>query len=364
MRYYYSLNNQPLGPIPLEELHQLYRSGTITAATLIVAEGGTEWKPYSTLDPQPADAPAAVVPPRSAEAEIPSEVASTSTPLAAPTASAVPPNAAAPVAPRSTQFTPPTVPAPSYKNLVLISWILLGGTALLSIIPVLGCLSWVMFIPIFIATVVMGFITYSRGGTRDGVLILVASIIVLPAFTFIAPIITTALFGAITGVGDKTKNAQSSPARTTSASPAATIAPATPALQATAAPELQIPVGAAATSMVNITMVNFKNAVNEGDFETFYRTQLSDLWRAETTPEQLATIFKTFVEKKIDLTPIFAVEPVLDPAPHIDENGMLVLKGLYPLKKEKVNVTFELSYSREEKWGLSGIKVNLKARPK
>jgi hypothetical protein len=114
--------------------------------------------------------------------------------------------------------------------------------------------------------------------------------------------------------------------------------------------------------MVNNTMLNFKNAVNSGDFEAFYRTQLSDLWRAETTPEELKTTFRPFIDKKVDLSPIFFVEPVIERAPYIDDSGMLVLKGHYPVAKENVDVTYELSYSREAKWGLSGINVRVKPR--
>ena len=252
-------------------------------------------------------------------------------------------------------------PAPGYKNLVLISWILLGGCALLSVIPVIGCLSWVMFIPIFITTIVLGIITLSRGGTRDGVLILVASIVILPAFTLVVPILTTALLGKATEAGDRAKPRSS---RITDASPAAT---ATPRIASTIPPAATRPPGApvmpnatAAKSMVNNTMLNFKNALNSADFEAFYRTQLSDLWKAETTPEQLKTTFKTFIDKKIDLSPIFFVDPVIEPAPYMDNNGMLVLKGHYPLQKEKVSVTYELTYSREAKWGLSGINVRTK----
>ena len=223
MRYYYSLNNQPLGPIPVEQLHELYRAGTITLETLIAAEGATEWKAYSTLNPAPLEPASASTPPPPVS-ETPATAAaapSTSSALpasgAASAGSTVPPTPAA-----STPWTPPTVPAPGYKNLVLISWILLGGCALLSVIPVIGCLSWVMFIPIFITTIVLGIITLSRGGTRDGVLILVASIVVLPAFTLVVPILTTALLGKATEAGDRAKPRSS---RITDASPAATATP-------------------------------------------------------------------------------------------------------------------------------------------
>jgi hypothetical protein len=59
-----------------------------------------------------------------------------------------------------------------------------------------------MFIPVFLTTVLLAFVILSRGGTRDGVLILIASIVVLPIFTLFAPIVTTALFGAVTGTAD------------------------------------------------------------------------------------------------------------------------------------------------------------------
>src|SRR3954447_2483991 len=129
MNYYYSVANTPLGPVPLEDLHTLYRSGVITLETLVVAEGGTEWKPYSNFNPPAKGA-------------------------AAPTVSSPPPQSE-PIPPSVPH--PTTTPAssqPSYKNLVLISWILLGATALLSVIPVVGCLTWVMLIPVFIATTI------------------------------------------------------------------------------------------------------------------------------------------------------------------------------------------------------------------
>jgi len=63
MNYYYSLNNKPLGPIPLEELHQLYRNGTVSLKTLVVPEGGTEWKAYSTLNPPPREPVSSAAPP-------------------------------------------------------------------------------------------------------------------------------------------------------------------------------------------------------------------------------------------------------------------------------------------------------------
>lgn len=124
-----------------------------------------------------------------------------------------------------------------------------------------------------------------------------------------------------------------------------------------------VPNAVVAKQMVNNTMVNFKNAINSGSFEAFYRTQLSDVWKKQTTPDALKNAFKVFIDRKIDLSPIFMPSAqsamVIDPTPYLDNEGLLVVKGYYPLPAEKVRVTYELSYSREAKWGLSHINVKI-----
>ena len=527
MKYYYSLDNKPSGPIPLEDLHQLYRNGVITLATLVVPEGGTEWKAYASLNPPPKDAapPVAATPP--APMPPPEQPAA-----AAPSIPAPPSFAATPVRSGTTSTSPPP-----YRNLALISYILLAVTALISVIPVLGCFSWVMLIPVCLGTIALGIVILTRGGQRDGIIILVASIVVLPVFTIVAPIVTTAIFGKLTGL-DKQDKKTNTPVVTTPAIPAPPMTAATPAAVAptlartveqdpdvlfqkldvsqngylsgtemkdyegydankdkrvtkeelaaggardtrlkaitatldqfllmlnrgqynesfdAGAPSFRegltkaaytenlrkirspfgkatdhqlktidtntdvatgqktyvIPVASTfengtatetitvvqdtdkqyrvsdysltienssapptlpgeagrgvpnevlAKQLVNNTMVNFKNAVNSGDFGPFYRTQLSALWKKQTTAEKLKGYFQTFIDRKVDLSPIFMVQPVLDPAPAINSDGLLILKGYYPLPAQKINVTYQLSYSREAKWGLSGINVKI-----
>jgi hypothetical protein len=327
MRYYYSLANQALGPVPLEQLHQLYRVGTIKPDTLVAAEGASEWRTYSVLFPAGAATSGAM-------------------PAAASPVFCDPAVAATPL-PRDNTSAPPQ----DYRQLVLISWILLGATALVSVVPILGCVSWLLLVPVFLATVAMGVMVLMRGGTQQGVMILIAAVVVLPVFTIVAPILTTALFGAVTGAGEKAKSEKASPR------PDATAAPRSGG--GIAAVSGDLPDASTATAMVNNTMVSFKDAVNSGSFEAFYRTQLSDRWKREITPARLKTTFAAFMDKKIDLAPIFSVQPAVEP-PHIDEDDFLVLKGQYSVPAENVSVFFDLSYSREGSWKLSGINVNVK----
>jgi len=54
-RYYYvDAQNQAAGPIAMAGLLALKAAGTVTDATLVVAEGGTEWVAFSTLKPAAA----------------------------------------------------------------------------------------------------------------------------------------------------------------------------------------------------------------------------------------------------------------------------------------------------------------------
>lgn len=55
MRYYYAdPTNNPVGPYPLEDLHQLHVEGVIHADTLVAEEGGETWFPYRSLVVPPA----------------------------------------------------------------------------------------------------------------------------------------------------------------------------------------------------------------------------------------------------------------------------------------------------------------------
>ncbi len=56
MDWYYSLNNQQLGPVSSEKLAALVQDGTITASTLVWRQGMQNWQPYGSV--APASAPA------------------------------------------------------------------------------------------------------------------------------------------------------------------------------------------------------------------------------------------------------------------------------------------------------------------
>ena len=52
--YYTDAANQPVGPLPFSDLQQLAAAEVIQPETHVIEEGGTEWKPFASVNPPPA----------------------------------------------------------------------------------------------------------------------------------------------------------------------------------------------------------------------------------------------------------------------------------------------------------------------
>jgi len=105
------------------------------------------------------------------------------------------------------------------------------------------------------------------------------------------------------------------------------------------------------------SVVAFDKAVKAKDFTAFHQ-QISKLWQEQITPQQLKSAFQTFIDQQMDLAGVAQVEPVYEPAPSIDDDGVLTLEGNYPTTPNKVR--FRLKYVNEKPgWKLLGIKLNV-----
>ena len=92
------------------------------------------------------------------------------------------------------------------------------------------------------------------------------------------------------------------------------------------------------------------------DFTQFHQERLSPKFQKQFPLEKFAAIFQAFIDKGYDISNIAKSEPVFDIPPAIDSDGLLVLKGHYPTRPNKV--TFKLTYVYESSaWKLLGINV-------
>jgi len=86
----------------------------------------------------------------------------------------------------------------------VVSWALLGVTFLVSLIPFLGCGTWFMVWPVAIACIIMGIITITRGGTAQGIFIILGAILIVPLCIF-GQFVSLALFGGTIERRDQTQ---------------------------------------------------------------------------------------------------------------------------------------------------------------
>lgn len=110
------------------------------------------------------------------------------------------------------------------------------------------------------------------------------------------------------------------------------------------------------SALARDTLLAFNNAVQEKSFAGFYREQTSSTFRKQFTLQKFSDAFQVFIEKNYDISNVAKAEPVFNPAPAIDKEGVLVLKGHYATRPNKV--TFLLRYVREgSDWKVLGINV-------
>jgi hypothetical protein len=119
-----------------------------------------------------------------------------------------------------------------------------------------------------------------------------------------------------------------------------------------------IPPKAEIKSLVQHTMLDFALALKAEDFSTFYKS-IAKIWQDQSSLDKFSRIFKSFIDKKVDLTGIKGLEPVLLKPPYLDNGGLLCIQGSYATKPS--NTAFNLKYLPESgEWKLTGIKINLR----
>lgn len=102
----------------------------------------------------------------------------------------------------------PTPSSPrSYKGMVASCWILLGFTFVISLVPIVGCGSWILVWPVALATLIMAIVILTRGGQVQGTLLIIASVLIVP-WALLAPIITTAALGGAVSKEERKQEAQ------------------------------------------------------------------------------------------------------------------------------------------------------------
>lgn len=132
-------------------------------------------------------------------------------------------------------------------------------------------------------------------------------------------------------------------------------------LSVAAAAQNRVPSERALEALVKVSLLSFNDANVTGNYDVFH-ARLSKPFRDQFPPERLKATFKEFRSKNIDIEPIAALKPAYDPAPRIDDDGKLVVKGYFPT--EPLQLSFDLGFIPSDgEWKLIGIHVKTDARP-
>jgi hypothetical protein len=109
-------------------------------------------------------------------------------------------------------------------------------------------------------------------------------------------------------------------------------------------------------ALVFDSLFAFNKAVQEKSFARFYEERLSPQFQKQFPLEKFTAAFQPFIDKGYDISNIAKSDPIFDTPPAIDSDGLLVVKGHYPTKPNKV--TFKLTYAYEASaWKIMGINV-------
>lgn len=104
-------------------------------------------------------------------------------------------------------------------------------------------------------------------------------------------------------------------------------------------------------------LASFNDANISGNYEVWHTT-LSRPFRQQFSPARLKTAFKEFHDKAIDIAPVLAERPILTKPARIDNEGALLLEGVFETRPSRVLFNLRL-LPAEGEWKLIAIHVNV-----
>ena len=119
----------------------------------------------------------------------------------------------------------------------------------------------------------------------------------------------------------------------------------------------KVPAERGLEALAKATLLTFNDANVTGNYEVFH-AKLSKPFREQFPVERLARRFQEFNKKNIDFDVIAALKPSYDPAPKVDDEGRLLVKGHFPTEPLRVN--FDLAFIPSDgEWKLISINVKI-----
>jgi hypothetical protein len=119
----------------------------------------------------------------------------------------------------------------------------------------------------------------------------------------------------------------------------------------------KVPPERALEALVKTSLLSFNDANVTGNYTVFH-AKLSKPFREQYPVERLERTFSAFNKKHVDFDIIAALKPTYEPAPQVDGNGKLLVKGYFPTEPLRVYFNLEFIPSDGE-WKLIAINVKV-----
>lgn len=121
----------------------------------------------------------------------------------------------------------------------------------------------------------------------------------------------------------------------------------------------EIPTGDELQEMSQKTLIDFNDAIEQEDFTDFFQT-ISKLWQRQGSPAKLKETFQPFIDKKVNIGGIRAMEARFTSKPRVDDSKgfkELIVEGRYDTSPFPTK--FELKFTPQGRdWKLTGISVD------
>lgn len=113
--------------------------------------------------------------------------------------------------------------------------------------------------------------------------------------------------------------------------------------------------------LIRTTLIALNQANETGNYSVLHGLAGPGL-RGSTSPESLAEALGSFRAKRVNLSPVAVVSPILEQPPAMGRDGLLHLAGIFPTKPFAVrfNLAFSLS---EQGWRMEGLNVDAAPAP-
>jgi hypothetical protein len=109
--------------------------------------------------------------------------------------------------------------------------------------------------------------------------------------------------------------------------------------------------------LIKVSLLTFNDANVTGNYSVLH-AKLAKPFRDQFSPERLKESFKVFHEKRIDFDLIAAMPPIATEEAKIDDRGVLMLRGHFDTKPNRVIYTLDFIRSDGE-WKLIRLHVKL-----